>query len=173
MRYDVSMNSRRTTPTIWVDADACPKLVKEILFRAAQRSGIQTTLVANKMLFVPPSPHLRAVQVPSGFDVADKYIVQQLQPGDLAITADIPLAAEVVGRGCLALSPRGELFTSENIGGLLDMRNFLSSLRDQGVNSGGPAAIDQGDLQAFAGQLDRWLAKLPRPQILTPLEKPS
>jgi uncharacterized protein YaiI (UPF0178 family) len=166
------MPAPKPPPVIWVDADACPRLVKEILYRAARRTGVLTTFVANKLLAVPSSPHLRAIQVPSGFDVADHYIVAQLHPGDLVITADIPLASDVVGRDSLALSPRGEMFTAENIGGLLDMRNFLTSLRDQGVNSGGPAAISQADLQAFARQLDRWLANLPSREASASMERP-
>lgn len=167
------MNAPQGGPTIWVDADACPRLVRDILFRAARRTGVLTVLVANKSLPVPSSPHVRSVRVPSGFDVADQYIVAQLTPGDLVITADIPLASEVVERRCLALSPRGELFDSENIGGLLDMRNFLSSLRDQGVNSGGPAALSRADLQSFASQLDRWLAAVPRRLAPSAMERPS
>ncbi len=156
------MNERRPNPTIWVDADACPKPVKEILYRAARRTGIQTNLVANKTLSLPPSPHLRSIQVAHGFDVADNYIVAQAQAGDLVITADIPLASEVLALSCIAFSPRGEVFSAENIGELLDLRNFMSSLRDQGINSGGPSALSQSDLQSFARQLDRWLAALPR-----------
>jgi uncharacterized protein len=145
-------------PRIWVDADACPKVIKEILFRAADRVGVRVTLVANQPIQVPRSPHVRSVQVAAGFDVADNYIVQQAQAGDLVITADIPLAAEVIARGCLALNPRGELYTTENIRQRLNMRDFLDTLRGSGIDTGGPAALSQGDRMAFANQLDRFLA---------------
>jgi uncharacterized protein YaiI (UPF0178 family) len=143
---------------IWVDADACPKVVKEILFRAADRVGIQVILVANQPLQVPGSRYIRSVQVPAGFDVADNHIVQQLVSGDLVITADIPLAAEVVAKGGLALNPRGDLYTEENIRQRLNMRDFMDSLRSSGVQTGGPAAFSHADRQAFANQLDRLLA---------------
>jgi len=145
-------------PRIWVDADACPKVIKEILFRAADRVGVRVTLVANQPIQVPRSPHVRSVQVAAGFDVADNYIVQQAQAGDLVITADIPLAAEVIAGGCLALNPRGELYTTENIRQRLNMRDFLDTLRGSGIDTGGPAALSQGDRMAFANQLDRFLA---------------
>ena len=147
------------TRTIWVDADACPKPVKEILFRAAQRVGVSLVLVANQQVPVPRSRHIRSVQVAAGFDVADNYIVQQATAPDLVITADIPLAAEVVARGCLAINPRGELYTEENIRQRLNMRDFMDTLRSSGVNTGGPAAFSQADRQAFANQLDRLLAR--------------
>jgi hypothetical protein len=143
---------------IWVDADACPKVIKEILYRAAQRVGIPTTLVANQSLQVPGSRYIRSVQVGAGFDIADNYIVGQLQPGDLVITADIPLAAEVIPKGCLALSPRGDLFTEENVRQRLNMRDFMDTLRGSGIQTGGPAALGLADRQAFANQLDRLLA---------------
>ena len=143
---------------IWVDADACPKVIKEILFRAADRVGVQLTLVANQPLTVPGSPYIRSVQVAAGFDVADNHIVQQAQTGDMVITADIPLAAEVVDKGCLALNPRGDLYTEENIRQRLNMRDFMDTLRGSGIDTGGPAAFSQADRQAFANQLDRWLA---------------
>jgi uncharacterized protein YaiI (UPF0178 family) len=145
-------------PRIWVDADACPKVIKEILFRAADRVGVRVTLVANQPIQVPRSPHVRSVQVTAGFDVADNYIVQQAQAGDLVITADIPLAAEVIAKGCLALNPRGELYTTENVRQRLNMRDFLDTLRGSGIDTGGPAALSQGDRMAFANQLDRFLA---------------
>ena len=148
-----------STRQIWVDADACPKVIKDILFRAADRVGIRVTLVANQPLQVPRSPNLRSVQVSSGFDVADSYIVQQAGAGDLVVTADIPLAAEVVAKGCLALNPRGELYTEDNIRQRLNMRDFMETLRSTGVDTGGPAAFGQADRQAFANQLDRLLAK--------------
>ncbi|WP_300341026.1 YaiI/YqxD family protein [Accumulibacter sp.] len=144
---------------IWVDADACPGVIKEILFRAAQRTGIITTLIANQTLRVPPSPYIRCLQVPAGFDVADTRIVDELQAGDLVITADIPLAAQVVDRGAHALNPRGDLYSRENISERLDMRNFMEELRGSGVNLSGPAAFSQRDRQAFAAQLDRFLAR--------------
>jgi uncharacterized protein YaiI (UPF0178 family) len=144
---------------IWVDADACPKVIKEILFRAAERVGVALTLVANQPVQVPGSRYIRSVQVASGFDVADNHIVRRAQAGDLVITADIPLAAEVVDNGCVALNPRGELYTRENIRQRLNMRDFLDTLRSSGVDTGGPASFSQADRQAFANQLDRLLAR--------------
>jgi len=144
---------------IWVDADACPGVIKEIIFRAAQRTGIMTTLVANQLLRVPPSPHIRALQVPAGFDVADNKIAQEVQPGDLVITADIPLAAQVIARGGIALNPRGELYTPHNIRERLAMRDFMMELRSSGVEIGGPSSFSHSDRQAFAAQLDRLLAR--------------
>ncbi|WP_439135770.1 YaiI/YqxD family protein [Pseudomaricurvus sp.] len=144
---------------IWVDADATPKPVKEILFRAAQRAQILTTLVANQGLSVPNSPHLKTVQVASGFDVADNYIVQQCQDGDIVITADIPLAAEVVEKGALAINPRGEKYTRENIKQRLAMRDFMEEMRSSGQVTDGPKAYNQQDRQAFANTLDRLLSK--------------
>ncbi|MDP5239807.1 YaiI/YqxD family protein [Uliginosibacterium sp. 31-16] len=148
-------------PRLWVDADACPVVIKEIIFRAATRKQMATVLVANQMLRVPPSPFIRAVQVPSGFDVADNYIAAQVQKGDLVVTADIPLAAQVIERGASAINPRGELYTAANIRESLSMRDFMESLRSSGVQTGGPAAFSQADRQAFANQLDRLLARLP------------
>ncbi len=144
---------------IWVDADACPNVVKEILFRAAERLGVTTVLVANKMLRTPPSAFISAVQVPAGFDVADNYIVQKSVPGDLVITADIPLASEVLDKGAHALNPRGEFYTPENIRQRLNMRDFMDQLRSSGIDTGGPAKLTQQDRQQFANQLDRFLAK--------------
>ncbi len=144
---------------IWVDADACPKVIKDILFRAADRVGVTVTLVANQPLQVPKSRYIRSVRVGAGFDVADSHIVQQSNPGDLVVTADIPLAAETIAKGCLALNPRGELYSEENIRQRLNMRDFLETLRSSGVDTGGPAAFNHGDRQAFANQLDRLLAK--------------
>jgi uncharacterized protein YaiI (UPF0178 family) len=143
---------------IWVDADACPKVIKETLYRAAERVGIQLTLVANQPLTTPRSRHIRTVQVPYGFDVADNHIVQQVTKDDLVITADIPLAAEVIAKGALALNPRGELYTEANIRQRLTMRDFMETLRSSGVDTGGPAALSQADRQRFANQLDRLLA---------------
>ena len=144
---------------IWVDADACPKVIKEILFRAAERRQIQLTLVANKMLYCPPSKVIRAMQVPAGFDVADNKIAQMVERGDLVVTADIPLAADVIERGGHALNPRGEFYSKDNIQERLTMRNFMEGLRGSGVETGGPPSFNQGDRQAFANQLDRFLAK--------------
>ncbi len=144
---------------IWVDADACPNVIKDILFRAATRAHVSLTLVANQLLRTPPSPYIKAIQVPSGFDVADSKIVQQLQPGDLVVTADIPLAALVIEKGGHALNPRGEFYTTENIRERLAMRNFMDDLRNTGVNTGGPAVLSLSDRQAFANQLDRFLTK--------------
>jgi uncharacterized protein YaiI (UPF0178 family) len=144
---------------IWVDADACPNVIKDILFRAATRAHVSLTLVANQLLRTPPSPYIKAIQVPSGFDVADSKIVQQLQPGDLVITADIPLAALVIEKSGHALNPRGEFYTTENIRERLAMRNFMDELRNTGVNTGGPAVLSLSDRQAFANQLDRFLTK--------------
>lgn len=144
---------------IWVDADACPKVIKEILFRAAKRAQVQLTLVANHSLRTPASQHIKSVQVSSGFDVADSEIVKLVNPGDLVITADIPLAAQVVDKGAHALNPRGELYTPENIKARLSLRDFMATLRDSGVATGGPAPISQADRQAFANNLDRLLAK--------------
>jgi len=145
---------------IWVDADACPNVIKDILFRAADRVKVQTTLVANAQIRVPPSPWIRNVQVRSGFDEADHYIAEQAAPGDLVITADIPLAAQVIVKGALALSPRGDLYDSNNIRERLTMRDFMDELRGSGIDTGGPSQLKHGDRQAFANQLDRWLTRL-------------
>jgi uncharacterized protein YaiI (UPF0178 family) len=148
---------------IWVDADACPVVVKEILFRAAERTGIQTTLVANQPLRTPPSRYISSIQVGSGFDVADNEIVKRVSDGDLVITADIPLAAEVIEKGGHALNPRGELYTRDNIKARLTMRDFMDTLRSSGIDTGGPPALNQGDRKVFADQLDRFLARKPKP----------
>lgn len=147
---------------IWVDADACPGVIKEILFRAAERAAITTTLVANTLLRTPASRYIRALQVPRGFDVADNEIVQRLQAGDLVITADVPLAADVIEKNGHALNPRGEFYSTETIQALLTMRNFMDELRGSGIQTGGPAAFSNNDRQAFANQLDRFLARLTR-----------
>jgi uncharacterized protein YaiI (UPF0178 family) len=144
---------------IWVDADACPKVIKEILFRAAERMQIPMVLVANQFLQVPPSPLITTIRVPRGADVADQHIVEQIGAGDLVVTADIPLAAAAIARGGHALNPRGELYSEANIGERLALRNFLSDLRDNGVETGGPPPLSQRDRQNFANQLDRFLAK--------------
>ncbi len=144
---------------IWVDADACPVVIKDILFRAAERTQVQLTLVANQPIRVPASRHISMLQVASGFDVADNEIVMQVAAGDLVIISDIPLAAEVIEKGGFALSPRGELYTTENIKARLTMRDFMDSLRSSGIDTGGPPALNKGDRQAFANHLDRFLAK--------------
>lgn len=154
------MTKTTTDRTIWVDADACPKVIKEILFKAANRVGIQLTLVANQPIPVPRSLHIKAVQVASGFDVADNYIVQESKSGDLVITGDIPLASEVIEKGCTAINPRGELYTQDNIRQRLNMRDFMDTLRGSGIDTGGPPALNQTDRRTFANQLDRLLAKL-------------
>ena len=139
---------------IWVDADACPAVIKEILFRAAQRTDTALTLVANQPLRTPPSPLIRSMQVP-----ADNRIVELAQPGDLVITADIPLAAGAIDKGANALNPRGQLYTKDNVREALSLRNFMADLRSSGVETGGPASFSQADRQSFANQLDRLLAK--------------
>ncbi len=144
---------------IWVDADACPKAVKEILYRAATRTGISVTLVANQMLTVPRSPHIRAMQVPKGFDVADNEIVARVEAGDVVITSDIPLAAEVIAKGGKVLTSRGESYDAGNIAAALTMRNFMDTLRSSGVETGGPSAFSTADQHAFGRQLDKLLAK--------------
>ena len=144
---------------IWVDADACPGAVKEILYRAVERLHISMTLVANQPLRVPPSKFIRTVQVMSGFDVADHRIVSELTAGDLVITADIPLAADVLARGGHALNPRGEFYSEHNIAQALSMRDFLDQLRSSGVETGGPAPFGAADTRAFARELDRFLQK--------------
>jgi len=144
---------------IWVDADACPVVIKEILFRAAARTKIQVTLVANQYIRIPKSPYIKFIQVASGFDVADNEIIKQLEKNDLVITADIPLADEVIEKGGLAINPRGELYTKENIKARLNMRDFMETMRSSGINTGGPPPLNQSDRQNFANQLDRLLAK--------------
>jgi len=144
---------------IWVDADACPVVIKEILFKAAERTGIQLTLVANQPLHTPPSRYISMLKVNHGFDVADNEIIKRLNQGDLVITADIPLAAEVIEKQGCALNPRGELYTVDNIRERLNMRDFMETLRSSGINTGGPSAFNKTDRQAFANQLDKWLSK--------------
>ncbi len=144
---------------IWVDADACPAVIKEILFRAADRTKIQVTLVANHSMRVPPSRYVTLLQVRQGFDVADAEIAKRLGPGDLVITADIPLAAEVLEKGGQALSPRGELYSVEDIKARLTMRDFMDTMRASGLDTGGPPALSQADRQAFANHLDSILAR--------------
>ena len=142
---------------IWVDADACPGEIKELLFRAAKRTKIRVTLVANQPMRTPPSEHITSLLVSGGMNVADRRIVELVQPGDLVITADIPLAAAVVDKGGQALDPRGELYTHANVGQRLAVRNLLDELRGGGQITGGPANFNAKDRQAFANQLDRWL----------------
>ena len=144
---------------IWVDADACPGVIKDILFRAAERAQVSMTLVANKLLRVPASPYVRSIQVPRGFDVADDEIVKRVAPGDLIITADVPLAAEVIARGAHAIDPRGELFSADTIRERLTMRDFLDQLRASGIQTAGPAPFANADRKRFADQLDRFLTK--------------
>jgi len=146
---------------IWVDADACPAPIKQILFRAAQRCRVQLILVANHYLATPPSPFIRSMQVPQGFDVADDEIVRLLASGDLVITSDIPLASEAMEKGAIVLSPRGELFSADTIGARLNMRDFLDTMRASGVQSGGPSPLGQSEKMAFASHLDKLLAGLP------------
>jgi uncharacterized protein YaiI (UPF0178 family) len=145
--------------SIWVDADACPGVIKEILFRAAKRTGVPVTLVANQPLQIPRIANLRTVQVSSGFDVADAEIVKRASAGDLVITADIPLAAEVIAKGGEALNPRGERYSPDTIRGVLAMRDFMDTMRSSGVVGGGPPPLTQANRNAFASQLDTWLAK--------------
>lgn len=143
---------------IWVDADACPGVIKEILFRAAERTRTSLTLVANQPVRVPKSKYVKTLQVSRGFDVADNEILERIAEGDLVVTADIPLASDVIGKGAHALNPRGELYTPETIGARLNMRDFMDTLRASGVHTGGPPAISQADRHAFATNLDRLLA---------------
>jgi uncharacterized protein len=150
-----------TGPSIWVDADACPGVIKEILFKAAQRTGVALTLVANQPLHLPRIPSVRQVQVSSGFDVADAEIVRRAAAGDLVITADIPLAAEVIAKGAQALNPRGELYSPDTIRGVLGMRDFMDTMRASGNVGGGPPPLSQANRNAFAGHLDTWLARRP------------
>lgn len=147
--------------SIWVDADACPKVINEILFRAAERTGVTVTLVANRAVTIPRIPSLRVLQVAAGFDVADKEIVNRAEAGDLVITADIPLAAEIIRKGAEALNPRGERYSPDTIRGLLTMRDFMDTMRASGHVGGGPPALTQAHRNAFASHLDKWLARRP------------
>jgi uncharacterized protein len=150
-----------SSPGIWVDADACPKVIKEILYRAAERTGVVVTFVANQALAVPRHPSLRVLQVAQGFDVADNEIVRRAAAGDLVITADIPLAAEAMAKGAHALNPRGERYSPDTIRGILNMRDFMDTLRASGHVGDGPAPLSQANRSAFANQLDAWLARRP------------
>ena len=145
--------------SIWVDADACPKVIKEILFRAAERTGVTVTLVANRPLITPRVPSLRVLRVAAGFDVADKEIANRAAAGDLVITADVPLAAEIIAKGGEALNPRGERYSPDTIRGVLTMRDFMDTMRASGNVGGGPPALTQADRSAFANHLDKWLAR--------------
>lgn len=147
---------------IWVDADACPVVIKDILFRAAERTKIQLTLVANQALSIPSSRHIKFIKVATGFDVTDNEIVRKLSAGDLVITSDIPLAAEVIEKGGCVLSPRGELYSKDNIRARLSTRDFMESLRSSGVDTGGLPVLNQSDRQAFANHLDKLLSKCTR-----------
>lgn len=153
---------------IWVDADACPAVIKDILYRAANRVQLPLTLIANKLLRVPPSPWIRALQVPQGFDVADRRIAEAAQAGDLVITADVPLAAQVIAKGAYVLDPRGERLDAGNIAERLTLRNFMEGLRGSGVETGGPAAFSAADRQAFANGLDALLARCTRGAVDRP-----
>lgn len=144
---------------IWVDADACPVVIKEILFRVANRTKIMVTLVANQYIRTPPSLFIKFIQVAAGFDVADNEIVRRVESGDVVITGDIPLASEVIEKDAVAINPRGELYSKENIKARLSQRDFMETLRSSGVNTGGPPPLNQTDRQNFANQLDRLLAK--------------
>lgn len=148
-----------SAPQIWVDADACPGPVKEILFRAAERAQVPVTLVANQWLRTPGSRFIRALQVRGGFDAADDAIAERAGPGDLVVTQDIPLASRVLSNGAEAINPRGDHFTPNNITERLSVRNFMEELRGAGVQTGGPAVFSARDRQAFANQLDSWLAR--------------
>ncbi|MGZ9898098.1 YaiI/YqxD family protein [Shewanella gaetbuli] len=144
---------------IWVDADACPNPVKDMLFRAAERKSINVVLVANQMVKIPISPFIKMIRVSSGFDEADNYIVEQLNAGDLVITADIPLASDAIDKGALAINPRGKVYTPENIKQTLTMRDFMEEMRSSGVHTQGPNSFSQADKHAFAQSLDKWLVR--------------
>jgi len=148
---------------IWVDADGCPKTIKDILFRAAIRTEIITTLVANQVLPVPPSRYIKMLRVNAGFDIADNEIIKLTMPGDLVITGDIPLANNVIEKGGHAINPRGEIYTIENIKERLNMRDFMDNLRSSGIHTGGLAPQNSRDIQAFANQLNQFLAQKTRP----------
>lgn len=143
---------------VWVDADACPKVIKEILYRAAERIGIMVTLVSNQYLRVPKSMYIKSIVVPGGFDIADEYIIDQVDPSDLVITADIPLASAIIEKDAFALNPRGKFYIKDNIKEFLTMRNLMEELRNTGLETGGPSPIKHSDREAFANQLDQFLA---------------
>ena len=154
--------NRMNSPTIWVDADACPKAIKDILFRAAERTQIQLTLIANQEIAIPPSRFIAMHRVAKGFDVADNEIIKRLIPGDLVITGDIPLAAEVIAKGGEALNPRGEAYTKDNIRARLNMRDFMETLRASGLQTGGPPSLGASEKQAFANHLDGYISRMQR-----------
>ncbi len=147
----------KDSPAIWVDADACPNPIKEILFRAAERTQTMTTLVANHHVSVPRSSFIKSMQVNQGFDVADNEIAKRVRQGDLVVTSDIPLANDVIELGALAISPRGELFTKDNIKPRLNLRDFMETMRSSGIQSGGPDKLSDRDKKSFAGHLEKWL----------------
>lgn len=149
-------------PVIWVDADACPVAIREMLVKAGQKRGIKVTFVANHPIPIPKYPTLSFIQVQSGFDIADNFIVQQVKSGDLVVTQDIPLADEVISKGAIALGPRGQKYTKENIKSRLNMRDFMETMRSSGIQSGGPAPLNSQDKQTFGNELDRWIAKQKR-----------
>ncbi|WP_246128505.1 YaiI/YqxD family protein [Pleionea sediminis] len=155
--------SEKRNAMIWVDADACPKVVRDILFKAANRTQTMTRLLANQMIATPSGDLITCIQVEQGYDVADNEIVRRCEKGDLVITQDIPLASEVIDKGAVALSPRGQLFTRENIKSRLNMRDFMDTLRGSGIHTGGAKPLGDKDKMAFANQLDRWLAKNAKP----------
>jgi len=159
MQAPINEKANSGARQIWVDADASPKVIKEILYKACERTKTNMILVANQLLETPRSRYIRSVQVASGFDVADNYIVENSNKGDIVITADIPLAAELVAKDCIVLNPRGERYTKENIRQTLNMRDFMDSLRSTGVQTGGPDSFSQSDRMAFANSLDRVLAQ--------------
>ena len=153
------MQQLRHEMKIWVDADACPVVIKDILFKAAERTGVQLTLIANQPVRVPPSRYIKSIRVAPGFDVADNEIVKRLDAGDLVITGDIPLAAEVIEKGGLALNPRGELYSADNIRARLNMRDFMDTLRASGIDTGGPSSPSMSDRKSFADHLDKLLTR--------------
>ena len=162
MQYLIQNNQERVVMPIWGDADACPKVIKEVLYRAADREKMIITFVANQRLSVPASPFLRTLQVSAGFDVADNEIVRRTNKDDLVITADIPLAAEVIEKGAVALNPRGERYTEATIRERLNIRDFMDTMRASGIQTGGPASLNQRDRQLFANELDKWLLEQKR-----------
>ena len=159
MQAPINEKANSSARQIWVDADASPKVIKEILYKACERTKTNMNLVANQLLETPRSRYIRSVQVASGFDVADNYIVENSNKGDIVITADIPLAAELVAKDCVVLNPRGERYTKENIRQTLNMRDFMDSLRSTGVQTGGPDSFSKSDRMTFANSLDRVLAQ--------------
>jgi uncharacterized protein YaiI (UPF0178 family) len=159
MQTPINATANSSERQIWVDADASPKVIKEILYKACERTKTNMNLVANQLLETPRSRYIRSVQVASGFDVADNYIVENSNKGDIVITADIPLAAELVAKDCVVLNPRGERYTKENIRQTLNMRDFMDSLRSTGVQTGGPDSFSKSDRMTFANSLDRVLAQ--------------